>query len=145
MVPNLIFRTNILTILVRRSLSRIRKRSFTRPRLCIVLEGNSWQNYNSSNGGGCGTPDCFYSPISGGYPNAFVILPLEAEGHPTPSPGTMAIVFRRSSAVSNAGVWIGESSWNTLLEGTSVAAADSCVTVDTSGVDLFYERGTSCP
>ena len=103
------------------------------------------QNYNSSGGGGCGTPSCFYAPVPGGFPNAFVLLPMEAEGQPAPSPSTMATVLRRSSVLSNAGVWIGESSWNTLLEGTTVAAADSCVTVDGVGVKLFYERGTSCP
>jgi hypothetical protein len=110
-----------------------------------VTEGNSWQNYNSTGGGGCGTPSCFYAPGPNGFPNVFVVLPMESEGQPTPSWTNMAVVHRRSAALSNGGFWVGESSWNTLLEDVSVSAADSCVTTDEVGVELLLQVGTQCP
>lgn len=110
-----------------------------------VLEGNSWQNYNSTGGSGCGTPNCWYAPSGTGTgPNVFVHVPMESEGEPTPSATYLAVVHRRNSALSNGGMWIGEGSWNTIVENVALNDSDVCMTIDPRGVDLLHIRGTVC-
>ncbi len=111
----------------------------------IVLEGNSWQNYNSTGGSGCGTPNCWYAPAGTGTgPNVFVHVPMESDGEPTPSATYLAVVHRRNAALSNGGMWVGEGSWNTLVENVQLNDTDVCLTVDPRGVDLLHIRGTVC-
>ena len=110
-----------------------------------VLEGNSWQNYNSTGGSGCGTPYCWYAPTgTGSGPNVFVHLPMEAGGQPTPSATYLAVVHRRNSALSNGGMWIGEGTWNAVVEDIALNNSDVCMTIDPVGVDLVHVSGTVC-
>lgn len=95
-----------------------------------VLEGNTVVNFNSS--------QVQFDPLWYGM-HKYVTIPISS----SPTPPNLFIVYRRNSALSNGGVWIGRSAQHVLVEHFTATNSTTCVDVDNDTVAVFV-RGTVC-
>jgi hypothetical protein len=62
----------------------------------------------------------------------------------TPSPQHILSVFRGNAGLSNSGFWIARSTSNAVVEGSSFAQSNKCVTIDPEFTDLIFEADSTC-